>query len=505
MIRLTRALLTGFVVVTAVLGSLGSTSLAADEVTPVAETAPALWLEPGADGAALVWGSGLLDLGQGAVEPDADGLVPVAWDLTALDLGGFRSDLLRIELLDVEGPGRLSLVAPTRHGGAVTVLDSENPEAVAVLQLGRHGTARWNASVAGDYRFTLRATVPTADGQVAVVDGVHELRSAPAGLADLGIVRSGPAAAVPQPNAAPPAGDLESPAVVLSQSTSAAAATSTAAASGERVVISDGHVDMGPRLIDGTWRVQVKDDRTSPAVWRELADVVLHVTGAAATTIPANPSYGFLGEPGASIFVLPQSQRSGVVWPGWNTQDPGVQERVPGPVTWNLRGVDGPGRLVIYTTDSFGENQVLLDSSGPQPQRLDIAPNTHAHANWAFTSTGTYRVTVEMVATLDDGTAVSDTRILTITVGDDVDPGNEFTPDPGPSAPVGPGSDGGGGVDDSITITTSQGDGAPSKGSGSRGGSLPITGSQGVTGLVALGVALIVVGAVLRRLRRRHG
>ncbi|MFC0111657.1 TIGR03773 family transporter-associated surface protein [Kibdelosporangium aridum] len=184
-------------------------------------------------------------------------------------------------------------------------------------------------------------------------------------------------------------------------------------------VIADGHIDMGPRFVDGKWTVQIRDDTVSPTEWRDLSDVVVQVPDAAKTQIPSDAVYGFLGVAGSPVWLLPQVQRPGVVWPGWNTQDPEVVAKVGREVTWRLGGVRGPGTFVLFLSGNFGAPQVIFDSSKPYPQETGIEANTHVHGNWAFSAPGTYLLDIEMTGTANDGKALADRRTLRVHVGDD--------------------------------------------------------------------------------------
>lgn len=163
-----------------------------------------------------------------------------------------------------------------------------------------------------------------------------------------------------------------------------------------RVVIAAGHVDIGPRVIDGTWRIQIRDDTVQPAVWRDPADVVVQAVAASRLVVPPDPALSFIGNPGQEIWLLPQVERSGLAWPGWNTQDPSVGENGAGGVDWTLHRVTGPGAFVLFLTGSFGEPSVLFTSAKVLPQAVHIEPATHAHGNWAFTKPGVYLLEVEM-------------------------------------------------------------------------------------------------------------
>ena len=185
----------------------------------------------------------------------------------------------------------------------------------------------------------------------------------------------------------------------------------------EQVVIAEGHVDLGPRFVDGKWTIQLRDDTGDPVVWRPLENVVVQANDAAVVSVPSDPSYAFLGTPGAKVWVIPQVQQTGVVWPGWNTQDPEVAARVDREVTWKLNGVEGPGAFTLFLNSDFGKPAPVFDSRKPFPQETGVDVNTHVHGNWAFASPGTYLLDITMTAKLTDGSTVTDTRPLHVHAG----------------------------------------------------------------------------------------
>ncbi|MDR7277545.1 choice-of-anchor M domain-containing protein [Catenuloplanes atrovinosus] len=189
-------------------------------------------------------------------------------------------------------------------------------------------------------------------------------------------------------------------------------------------VLEAGHVDVGPRYRDGAWTVQIHDDERVPPVWRSPDDAVIRVRDAARQAIPDDPAYRFLGEaPGTSVHVLPQTQQEGVVWLGWNTQDPGVLEHAGRGVTMNLRGVHGPGRLTVFLqSGTLGAPQVLWSTDTAYPQALWVDRNTHTHANWVFGRPGVYLVALDVTAELAGGGTATASATLRFAVGDATDP-----------------------------------------------------------------------------------
>ncbi|GIE31914.1 hypothetical protein Ait01nite_049590 [Actinoplanes italicus] len=335
---------------------------------------------------------------------------------STFDTTGVSRGEVTLELVSVDGPGSFAAYTLSEWGRPTVLLDSDGRKSTRLSAGQRLGGVVWLFDAVGEYRVTLRAS--TGTGTRALSDeAVYTV--AVTGLPPTAT----PATARPQQAAD---AEREAPAAQKAAAQQAAqktAAQKTAAATGKRV-IADGHVDMGPQLSGNTLTVRLKDDSTTPPTWRELADVTLKVTDRARIDVPAGDGYAFLGEAGDKVYLLPQSQQAGIVWPGWNTQHESVVGGTKGTVTWRLKQVDGPGEFKLFLTGSFGTPEVVFDSAERLPQQLGIAPNTHAHGNWAFTKAGVYRLTVEMAATTTAGKAVSDTKTLTFAVGDATDAGS---------------------------------------------------------------------------------
>jgi putative ABC transporter-associated repeat protein len=279
--------------------------------------------------------------------------------------------------------------------------------------------------------------------------------------------------------------------------TGALLSTAGPATAADRIVISDGHVDMGPRVVDGKWSLQLRDDTGSPPVWRTLDTVVLHGSDETKITVPAGDTYSFLGTSGTTVYVLPQVERNGLVWPGWNTQDPSVVDGVSGEVTWTIRAVDGPGDFHLFLTDSFGKPALTFDGSKGYPQTTKIRPNTHAHGNWAFSKAGIYRLQMQMSATSTTGKALTDTQTLVLAIATDAK-----------GIPTGsnPGDGNGGGADDGDGVGKAPANDPRTSGNGTGGGSgeLPKTGGGFLVPLVGGAVVLLIAGIGLRAVSRRR-
>ena len=188
---------------------------------------------------------------------------------------------------------------------------------------------------------------------------------------------------------------------------------------GEASEISVGHVDLGPRLIDGQWRAGLRHDAETGAVWRDPNQTVLRVNDAAIMTAPDSADYPFLADvAGKPVHVIPQTQNPSVVWLGWNTQDPAVTATIDRGLTMRVGPVSGPGRAWLFLQSGTFGKPLLLADSGAAPGDVWIDSGTHVHANWAFSAPGTYTATVTFLGTTTSGEAVSASTTLRFAVGD---------------------------------------------------------------------------------------
>jgi surface-anchored protein len=166
----------------------------------------------------------------------------------------------------------------------------------------------------------------------------------------------------------------------------------------------------------GRLRFVVKDDTGSRVRWRDPSDVVIRVGNQARYRLPSGRALSFIGRPGQTVWLIPQTQKRGIVWAGWNTEQVSSRQ-LRGNVGWRLDRVRGPGRVTIYQTGSFGTPNVLFNSARRTPQTQAIRLGVHAHGNWSFTARGTYRMSFTIFATSRSGKRLSDTGTLTLRVG----------------------------------------------------------------------------------------
>lgn len=189
------------------------------------------------------------------------------------------------------------------------------------------------------------------------------------------------------------------------------------AGDGAVVELATGHADIAPALVAGTWAIRVKDDSTTPAVWRDPAEVVLRVGDRARITLPEAAHHRFLGKPGDPVYLLPQTRVPGVLWLGFNTQHESVLSGGFQDVSLALSGIDGPGTVHVYFDyGGFRAPHVLWNSAASDQEHV-VEPGAHAHANWAFSAPGEYRVRFRATLRRSDGTTAVATSTLRFAVG----------------------------------------------------------------------------------------
>ena len=171
----------------------------------------------------------------------------------------------------------------------------------------------------------------------------------------------------------------------------------TVAPEGTPVEISAGHVDLGPKFLDGAWTFLARDDSDQTPTWRHLDDVVLRVSDAAKLELPADDQYSFISANGP-VWAVPQSEIANVVWLGWNTQDPEVVGRLAQGATLVFEGHEGEGDFHAFVqAGNFSGPQELWNSTKPNSQPIHVDANTHTHANWAFTQPGIHLIRLSLL------------------------------------------------------------------------------------------------------------
>ncbi|MEA5639413.1 choice-of-anchor M domain-containing protein [Cutibacterium granulosum] len=253
--------------------------------------------------------------------------------------------------------------------------------------------------------------------------------------------------------------------------------------------ITRGHVDVGPRLIDGKFVLLARDDSANPPVWRSTDDAVLRVVDASRIDVPNDDAYSFLGDMrGRKAYVIPQTQDQKVVWLGWNTQAPEIVKNFPRGAELVFTGHEGPGEAHMFIENGFEAPMSLYDSTKSEQQPVHMEANTHVHANWVFSEPGAQTISMEVRGTDAKGVKHSYPTKLRFVIGDKGSAQDARSMGAAASATIA----------DSPTATASSGSAASSdasEGSSSHGELIAI-----IAGVV---IVAIVVAALIGRSRSR--
>ena len=246
---------------------------------------------------------------------------------------------------------------------------------------------------------------------------------------------------------------------------------------------NEGHFDLGPRIVDGKLKLQVKDDRSQPASWVDPATLTFSLGDKA--TLKAPDALNFVATPGQDVWMISSSQSAGVPWLGMNSQAEEIVSKTSGEVTFTLVSVEGPGKVSVFTSGGLGGGvgEHLLQEEGSS---YTLPANTHAHQNWVFTAPGTYKLTISAQVTPKQGEQIS---------GEDGGSGDGAAASSGAGSSEGGSATGAAGSAASGSTKTGQAAGA------SGGKSLAKTGAVSGALNVAGGLMLLAVAVLVARRR----
>ncbi|WP_152190940.1 anchored repeat ABC transporter, substrate-binding protein [Georgenia satyanarayanai] len=128
----------------------------------------------------------------------------------------------------------------------------------------------------------------------------------------------------------------------------------------------------------------------------------------------------------AEIIPLVENVSLDTVWLGLRVRGDGEQHGASRTSKVELRATDvtGPGELVAYLTETFGNPAFYVDSSDglDDDDVTSLPPEAHTHMSWAFTEPGIYELTLAADLTVDDGSEVAVAPETTFTFAVGVDP-----------------------------------------------------------------------------------
>ncbi|MBP9900961.1 MAG: choice-of-anchor M domain-containing protein [Verrucomicrobiota bacterium] len=197
-----------------------------------------------------------------------------------------------------------------------------------------------------------------------------------------------------------------------------AALLTTGLASQAQTYLWEGHTDVGIVYELGAWNLHIGRHDDIPPMEYAPNEAVLGVDLlAAGTTVPANPQYGFLGTAGSPVWILPEVQNPALLFLGFGTEELANGLFVGDQVTMSLQAVRGPGQFSVYDVDMFGSPNVFMNSGNgiTGADSIVLPAGGHQHANWAFSTPGTYEVDFNASGTLVDGNVFTSSGPITYT------------------------------------------------------------------------------------------
>lgn len=176
-----------------------------------------------------------------------------------------------------------------------------------------------------------------------------------------------------------------------------AATAAVPASAATTVTLDHGHADVGVAYENDALDLHVHDEAGGEY---EPSEVRLVAKSEARTTVPDDPAFGFLGDPGDPVWVLPEVEDPALLFLGLSAEEIATGVFANDTIHLDVVKVYGPGDFSVFTTDPAGAPDVLADSGDGLPDRIDLTAAGHAHANWAFEAAGTYKVVVKASGTL---------------------------------------------------------------------------------------------------------
>lgn len=346
------------------------------------------------------------------------GLLWPGWSTESIEESATTGGVLW-SLTDVSGPGSFALYETDPFGQPKVLFNSRdgiNAQDRFTIPKKTHAHGSWAFSKQGNYCLSMQRVAQTSAGETVADQFVLAIAVGRADVMRVNPkqcdkkVKTDPPTPKPPPKDPPKNGGGNDDDTGTSKTVPQTECTTRA------TILSAGHIDYATRIVGGKLQSQIGDDTSGSKIYREPAETIMWLKPSSKVTLPSG--YGQVGGPGTVVWQVPQTQNSTLIWLGWNTESLNAGN-VKGSVTWRLDQVQGPGTVKVYLSGPFGGVQQLVLAGAGSSYTIPLG--VHAHANWAFSKQGIYRLRMTQSATLTNGTRSSDTETMTIAVGD-VDP-----------------------------------------------------------------------------------
>ncbi|MFT3877186.1 MAG: TIGR03773 family transporter-associated surface protein [Propioniciclava sp.] len=342
------------------------------------------------------------------------GLLWPGWSTEAITLTATTGGV-SWALTDKSGPGEFALYLTDSVGQPQVLFNTRDGIGGAdrfTIPKNTHAHGSWAFSQQGNYCLSMQRTAQLASGKTVSDQFVLAVAVGTADVMQIDPARCGETVNTTPVDLTPPPADHGG------GNTDAVPAVRNVAANqcvAQATILSSGHIDYATRILGGKVESLIGDDTSGKKVYRQPSGTILWLKPSSRVSLPAG--YGAVGSAGARVWQVPQTQNPNLIWLGWNTEALNAGN-TRGPVQWRINSVNGPGSVKVYLSGPFGGVQQMVFNNGGS---YTIPLGVHAHANWAFSAEGIYRISMTQTATLANGQTSSDTETLTIAVGN-VDP-----------------------------------------------------------------------------------
>lgn len=364
--------------------------------------------------------------GLGAFDPnhELDGQIPT----------NFVDDLMFFDLKDFSGPGDMNVFFAGAGGaGDVEHAFSSADETKHSIdyEVGAHGHFTWTFTKPGIYATTWQGRAELIDGTQELTDPVTMYwlvgTDAQAGLPEGTTTElrpiTNPLAPVDTPMPAPEPSPKPSPDPAPSTpprlpNAAEKCHAAKALAGKPDAIITHGHLDIALagggekpitfELLDGS--------DPSNTISRPSGTFALTVPDAAKVepsdkiraTLPGNPQ---------TLWSLPQSQKSGMPWPGFSTDHLAPDTLAPGStVTVSISDFTGPGRMLAWH-ESLGGLKIAFDSHD-RSHVMKYPARSHDHMAFGFDRPGYYTVQFNVSGETATGESIDHSIDVPFLVGD---------------------------------------------------------------------------------------
>lgn len=176
------------------------------------------------------------------------------------------------------------------------------------------------------------------------------------------------------------------------------------------VPLTQGHMDLGIGYEDGVLVPHLHAHAPEPEGTEYAPGEAVVIAGPAAqAAVPAHPAFGFLGMPGAPVWILPAVEHPDLPFLGLAAEEIESGLFAGDTLRLTLNAVSGPGAFALYRVDGFGQPTLFMRSADgiTSDDFIDIPAGSHGHANWAFTAPGDYELTFTASGTPVGGTGIA--------------------------------------------------------------------------------------------------